>query len=556
MAGDSLSLQVGEASATGPRAQNQDALRCVRPLDLNLATSKGCLFALADGVSHCADGHLAAHATVQALAEDYFATPETWNVAQSLERLLQAQNRWLHSAANGQALLTTLTVLILRGQRLTLAHVGDCRAYRWRDGQLLQLSQDHAWQQPGMEHVLTRALGLESHVVVDFQELPLQVGDLFLIATDGVWASLGESSLRDILQASEEPGATARLLVDTAHRAGSQDNASAVVVRVDGLPEADWRLQGETLPVPPILKAPREFEGWQVQALVSQSRQSRLYQVRDSHGRDWLLKTLPPALAHDTEAAQALLMEEWCLRRVSGRAFVEVHPGTYRQSLYFVQRQYPGRTLAEQLASDGPLPLAQWLDCASRLMRALGQMHRRNLLHRDIKPENLHRGTDGELRLLDFGLVHCPGMSPAPMAIAGTPSYIAPELYQGAAAAPTQDLFAAGVTLYRLLTAAWPYGELEPFQTPRYTVPDSARSRRADVPPWLEVWLNTCLEVDPRQRFETAEQALLELEKGERDVVTRPRPLLQRDPLKVWRTLAVLGLLGNALWALGWLYGH
>jgi serine/threonine protein phosphatase PrpC len=552
----SLRVRVGEASASGPRPQNQDALRCVQPLEAGLAASKGQLFALADGVSQCADGYLAAQSTVQALAEDYFATPETWSAAQSLERLLQAQNRWLHSAANGQSLLTTLTALILRGQRLTLAHVGDCRAYRWRAGALQQLTQDHAWQQPGMEHVLTRALGLESHVVVDFQEHLLAPGDGLLVASDGVWAALGEGGLRDILEACEDPGKTARLLVDTAHRAGGQDNASAILVWVDGVPSADWRLPLERLPLPPSLKPGREFEGWQVREVLAQSRQSRLYRVRDAQGRDWLLKTLPPALADDAEAAQALLMEEWFLRRVSGRAFVEVHPAGQRRSLYYVQREYPGRTLAEQLHSDGPLPLAQWFDCASRLLRAVGQLHRRNLLHRDIKPENLHRGVDGELRLLDFGLAHCPGLGAAPASLAGTPSYIAPELYQGAAPAPGQDLFAVGVTLYRLLTGSYPYGEVEPFQVPRHGQPDSARRRRADVPEWLEAWLNRCVEADPARRFETAEEALLQLEKGEREVIARPKPLLQRDPLKTWRALALLGLLGNLAWGLKWLYGH
>lgn len=548
-----LRLRIGQASGTGPRAENQDALRWVQPED-ELAASKGCLLALADGVSHCADGRLAAHSTVQALAQDYYATPQTWSVAQSLERLLQAQNRWLHSAASGQSLLTTLTALILRGQRLTLAHVGDCRAYRWRSGRLEQLSQDHAWQQPGMEHVLTRALGLESHVLVDFQEFALAQGEVYLLVSDGVWATLGEGGIRDILQGCAEPADAARLLVDTAHRAGSQDNASALVLRVDELPATDWRVHGEQLPVPPHLRPGVPFEGWEVLKVLGTSRQSRLYRVQDAQGRAWLLKTLPLNLAGDADAAQALLMEEWFLRRVSGRAFAEAHPATARQSLYYVQREYPGRTLAAQLQQEGPLPMAQWLECATRLLRALGQLHRRNLLHRDIKPENLHWGRDGELRVLDFGLVHCPGLSAAPTGLAGTPSYLAPELYEGAAPAPRQDLFAAGVTLYRLLTGRFPYGEIEPFQMPRHATPASACGARPDVPQWLEGWLLRCIDADPERRFETAEEALLQLEKGERQASRGPRPLLQRDPLKVWRVLALLGGLGNLAWVLGWLW--
>ena len=126
----SLQLSFAHASAIGPRAENQDALREVTPVPL-LAASKGYLFAIADGVSQCADGGLAARSTLQALALDYYATPETWSVAQALERLLLAQNRWLQANGGGQPLLTTVSALVLRGRRFTLAHVGDCRVYRW-----------------------------------------------------------------------------------------------------------------------------------------------------------------------------------------------------------------------------------------------------------------------------------------------------------------------------------------------------------------------------------------------------------------------------------------
>ena len=94
-----LRLSYAEYSASGPRAENQDAVRLVTPAP-SLAGSKGFLFALADGVSQCADGGLAARSTLQALAHDYYATPETWGVAQALDR------RWqLASPACGRRIL-------------------------------------------------------------------------------------------------------------------------------------------------------------------------------------------------------------------------------------------------------------------------------------------------------------------------------------------------------------------------------------------------------------------------------------------------------------------
>jgi serine/threonine protein kinase len=237
------------------------------------------------------------------------------------------------------------------------------------------------------------------------------------------------------------------------------------------------------------------------------------------------------------------------MRRVAGRNFAELHPLPARQHLYYVQREYSGTTLARRFERDGPLPLADLLQVASRLIRAVGMLHRRNILHRDIKPENLLLGEDGELRILDFGLAFCPGLSrDLPNHLPGTPSFIAPEAFTGAEPSAAQDLYATGMTLYYLLTGHYPYGEIEAFQRPRFGNPTPASRYRPDLPTWLEESLGRAVAVDPRQRFETAEQWLLELEQGEqRSASLRPRPLLEREPLKVWRGMALLSLLLNLL---------
>ncbi|VVN92203.1 bifunctional protein-serine/threonine kinase/phosphatase [Pseudomonas fluorescens] len=545
----SLQLSFAEASAIGPREENQDALRLVTPTPA-LAASKGYLFAIADGVSQCADGGLAARSTLQALALDYYATPETWGVAQALDRLLLAQNRWLQANGGGQPLLTTVSALVMRGRRFTLAHVGDCRVYRWHANALQRVSEDHVWDQPGMQHVLKRALGLDQHLVLDFLDGELRVNESFVLLSDGVWAVLGDTAIAAILRDQPDLESAAQTLVNAAHLAGSQDNASALLVRVDALGETsigDALIHLQQWPLPPALKPGQTFEGWQVEAILGQSQQSLLYRVRDGQQQPWLLKTLPGALRDDHLAGQALLSEEWFLKRVAGRHFPEVHAASQRQHLYYVMREYSGSTLAQLQEKAGPLPLAQWLDLAERLLRAVGMLHRRQILHRDIKPENLLLGDDGELRLLDFGLAYCPGLSEdQPSTLPGTPSYIAPEAFGGGTPTPQQDLYAVGVTFYFLLTGHYPYGEIEAFQRPRFGVPVSASRYRPDLPEWIAQSLERAVAADPDQRFETAEEWLLLLEQGERrSLSVRPRPLLEREPLKVWRTLALVSLVVN-----------
>ncbi|MEG1040656.1 MAG: bifunctional protein-serine/threonine kinase/phosphatase [Pseudomonas sp.] len=547
----SLQLSFAQASATGPREENQDALRLVTP-NPELAASKGYLFALADGVSQCADGGLAARASLQSLALDYYATPQTWGVAQALDRLLLAQNRWLRANGGGQPLLTTLSALVLRGRRFTLAHVGDCRIYRWCAGQLQRISEDHVWDQPGMQHVLKRALGLDQHLQVDYLEGDLHAGECFVLLSDGVWASLSESQIRAVLREQIDLQDAAQTLVSSAHHSGSQDNASALLVRIDHLGEsnlADSLAQLQQWPLPDTLRNGQSIDGWAVEKLLNQSRQSLLYRVHDHQQIAWLLKTLPTQRENEPGAVQSLLLEEWFLRRVAGRYFPEVHPASQRQHLYYLMREYPGQTLAQLFQRSGPLPLAQWQSLAQQLLQAVGLLHRRNILHRDIKPENLHLGDDGQLRLLDFGLAFCPGLSEdRAHELPGTPSFIAPEAFDGEPPSAQQDLYSVGVTLFYLLTGHYPYGEIEAFQRPRFSQPASAARHRPDLPEWLEHNLEQALLADPQQRFETAEQWLLLLEQGERQHLSvRPRPLLEREPLKVWRGLALMSLLLNLI---------
>ncbi len=181
--------------------------------------------------------------SLQALALDYYATPATWSVAQALDRLLLAQNRWLRAQGSGQPLLTTLSALVLRGRRFTLAHVATavCTA---GTPHLQCLSEDHVWDQPGMQHVLKRALGLDQHLLVDYLEGELQAGECFLLVSDGVWASLGDQHIQAVLREQPDLQLAVDTLVTSAHLNGSQDNASALLVQVEQLGTANL---GDTL---------------------------------------------------------------------------------------------------------------------------------------------------------------------------------------------------------------------------------------------------------------------------------------------------------------------
>ena len=109
------------------------------------------------------------------------------------------------------------------------------------------------------------------------------------------------------------------------------------------------------------------------------------------------------------------------------------------------------------------------------------------------------------------------------------------------------DLYAAGVTLYHLPARKYPYGEIEPFQTPRFTEPVRPTRWRPEIRGWLENILPKAVVREAKDRFETAEEFLLTLERGAARPLAAPgrRPLAQRNPLLTWKLVAAVSLVLN-----------
>ena len=582
-------IDIGFSSKQGRKSLNEDFAAAMLPEPGQ--ERRGAIVAIADGVSDGGMGREAAQTTVTSLVRDYFGTPETWDTTVALDRIIAAQNAWLagvnrrrHPAVG----LTTLTAMVLRGQSYAVAHVGDTRAYLMRGGVLQQLTQDHVFDHPDRRHQLLRAVGLEDRLVVDYSAADMELGDLFLLLSDGVHGSLSDKALKALaLQADIDCQTLSATLVQAALAAGSHDNATALVVRVRGLEAAalvDENRRADELPIPPRLRLGDQLDGLTVTATVADNGINLLYQVRDPATRRlYALKTLNPQRAHDAEERAMLAHEAWLARHMaSGSAadyLVALHDslpgGTSRSAFYLLYDWHGGETLQQLLDHKHHFNVAQACAIAVQAARALGRLHRQRVIHRDVKPSNLHQGEDGRLRLLDLG-VALSGAEPeaARLLHAGTPSYINPEQWgfqlrgatngrsgdeQSEPPDAQSDLFALGVTLYQLLCGGrLPYGDVLPYQRGRYYRDALAPSRHnPEVPIWLDHVVLKAVARDKRQRFETAEEMLLALERGASRPLSAPgaTPLLQRDPALIWKLALAVSLLFNlvlAYWVLAW----
>lgn len=222
------------------RRRNEDRFLCDDSLHL---------YGVADGIGGLPGGAEAAQITVDTL-RDRLRDAE----APTLSAALQAAN----AAVLGRAAIvsphvgmgSTLTAGLFREATLTLAHVGDSRAYRWRAGQLTTLTRDHSveneahargeteslrWMTESNRHALTRCIGQPPPLVVDETHHELQPGDRYLFATDGVSRVLGDGALAADLAGPGEPRDVLQRLIELVLRRGAPDNATAVLVFVDEL---------------------------------------------------------------------------------------------------------------------------------------------------------------------------------------------------------------------------------------------------------------------------------------------------------------------------------
>src|SRR5690606_290690 len=252
---------------------NEDSMGLLVPASAEVLASKGVCAVLADGVSSADAGREAAETCVQSFLNDYFSTPDTWTVETSARKVLSAINRWLYSRSNrfvdaAKGYVCTLSILVIKSRTAYIFYVGDTRVYRLRQGALEQLTRDHAVRVSGRTSYLARAMGLDSSVSVDLKRQAVFDSDVYLLTTDGIHDYLPAESMGRILAESADLQAACRRLIAEAHAAGSPDNLTCQLVRVDALPDttADEYVQHLTeLPFPPELSPGMVLDGFRVE---------------------------------------------------------------------------------------------------------------------------------------------------------------------------------------------------------------------------------------------------------------------------------------------------
>lgn len=558
-----LEISVGQYSDKGRKEINQDFHGVYIPKEPQLS-SKGIAIALADGISSSDVSHIASQAAVTGFLEDYFCTSEAWSVKKSVQRVLIASNSWLYAQTrqsrycydNDRGYVCTLSAMVIKSTTAHIFHVGDTRIYRLRNNDLEQLTDDHRLWVSQDKSYLSRALGISSHLDIDYQALPVTTGDIFLFATDGVYEYVSPRFIvHTVNQAGDDLDATAKTIVDEAYRQGSTDNLTIQIVKVENLPgqDADELYRSLTeLPFPPVLEARALFDGYTIVRELHASSRSHIYlAVDDETDSQVVIKTPSIDLRGDPAYLERFLMEDWIARRINNAHVLKPCTQTRKRNfLYVVTEFIDGQTLTQWMI-DNPKPdLETVRGIVEQIAKGLRAFHRLEMLHQDLRPDNIMIDSTGTVKIIDFGSTRVAGIMEIATPLRhnnmlGTAQYTAPEYFLGEQGSERSDMFSLGVIAYQMLTSKLPYGaEVAKCKTnaaQNKLMYDSMRYENREIPAWVDDAIRKAVHPNPYKRYEALSEFIFDLRHPNQAFLNKTRPpLLERNPVAFWKGVSFI----------------
>jgi len=559
-----LSIRAGQYSIAGIKPQNEDACGIQVPSN-PLLTTKGIAVVIADGMSGCEAGREASEASVQGFLSDYYSTPESWSVKNSAQKVLSALNRWLYG--NGQrdygsakGMVTTCSALVFKSNTGYLFHVGDTRIYRLRGRDLEQLTHDHRISIVNERTYLNRAMGIDPHLDIDYRKIELEIGDRFILLTDGVHEFIDEHRLKDLVSNSRDFKECAKELVELALNNGSDDNLTCQLVEIASLPnqnEHEFYRTLTDLPFPPPLESGMRIDGYIILRELFSSKRSELFVAQDEEsGKKVVIKAPSVNYSDDPDYINQFLHEEWAGRRLNSPHILRVcKQQRVRNFLYYVTEYIEGQQLREWMA-DNPQPsLVEVRNIVGQIAAGLRAFHKLEMIHQDLKPENIIIDSHGTVKIIDLGSTKIAGIEEIATPLdqqnlLGTVNYTAPEYHRGEIASNRSDIFSLGVIAYEMLTGNLPYDrELTPRNLMRVNyIP--ATSSNSTIPLWLDKTLEKSVRIDAKRRYQNLSEFIHDLSHPNPEFLNEQQPpLIERNPVGFWRGVALLMFFIN-LWML------
>ena len=561
-----LELSVGGYSEAGKRDINQDAFSVKVPSSYTEKKYKGIVATIADGVSCSSKSQQASQTSVTQFINDYYCTPQTWSTKVSAAKVLTSLNSWLYHHNNQgnlrhEGLITTFSAVIFKSTSAYLFHVGDTRIYRYRDGRLKQLSHDHKRAAYGKNSVLTRALGMDCHLDVDFQSSELKKDDLFFLSSDGIHDLLTNNQIAAHLGSIEVGNSNTQSLetlakaiaLDAATK-GSTDNLTCLLVNINNLPNAgidELQQRLTQLTIPPALHVGNKIDHFIIEKIIHQGTRSHVYLATDTRTQGHFILKMPSLnFSDDLIYLDGFSKEQWIGRKISHPSIMAILPKVDASPfLYHICEYIKGITL-RQWMFDNPNPsLPTCREIINNIVTAVRVLQRAGMVHRDLKPENIMICENAKITIIDFGTIQIDSLdeiSPAPRSGVplGATDYIAPEYLNGGLATSCSDLFSIAVIAYELLAGQRPYQSINSQSLQRATKSawqyQSIKQFRADIPDWIDLVLQKAAHPSAEKRYQVMSEFTTDLFTPNPNLIKKinQAPLIERHPVKFWQILS------------------
>jgi serine/threonine protein phosphatase PrpC len=501
-----------------------------------------------DGVGSAVEGAEAAKRTTNHLMNNFKIRPKTWSIEKSIISFIKSINAILYKESmidyEAPELVTTLSVVVIQGNRLYGANVGDSRVYLHRKKKLTQLSHDHAMDEEGYENVLTQAIGISEDVEPYYFENLVEKDDKILLCSDGLYNLLDNKILENTLALG------AHNLVKKASKLTNDnlpDDTTAVVIDILKADEYSV-LRQQNLQIPQTLQKGDIIDGYTLSKPLIQNERTWLVHKKT---KDYVLKFASKESLDDETLLDIFVKEAWNAKRLKADFFPKAVIPKNRTARYYVMQLFDGEDLDHYLTHK-QLTIDDSIQLASTLLDMSQFLVKYDLVHGDIKPANIMIAKDSnenlEFKIIDFGSITEIFSTDSQ---AGTPSFLSPERFLGEAISETTEVYSIGITLYLALSGKYPYGEIEPFQTPSFKEAKAPSFYNKNIPDWLDSVILRSIAIDKEERYAHYSEMHYELTHPEKvkPYFIKNAPLIEKSPLVFYKRAFILMTLLNVVLA-------
>src|ERR1022692_959526 len=539
---------------------NEDFVVFWEPEDFYARQSIGSIAILADGVGGIGNGDIASRMAAET-AIDVFREAKPDSTPDDIVREVYetASAKIFQATREKGRMATTMVTSIFRHDKVTIAHVGDSRAYLVRTGKLRGLTTDHSYTSLQMKlglllernamtsplrSTLTRALGFDPICHYDILSEPLQAGDLILQCSDGLYGFVLDEEILDIIN-KFHPAQACKNLIQLAEKRQASDNVSLQLIQVwdvDAPKAAPAPAQSAKPTGKDVIIGTLLDDRFEITDVIAKSGMATLFKANDRQtGKAVALKIPHLQIESDPAGFDRFRREEEIGLKLNHPYILKILPVEKKSRPYIAMEYLEGQTLSELLRSVHPLPEPDAVQIASRICTAVSYMHQNGVVHRDLKPANIMLCNDGTIRIMDFGIAKSEnsrrltfvGFTPT----MGTPDYMAPEQVKGSRGDERTDIYSLGAILYEMATGEPPFGGDSPYVIMNARVtgdPQAPRKINPKLTPVLEEIILHAMERDPKRRYQSALEMRTELENYEAVVITNRHSRLQAP--QIWKS--------------------